>query len=121
MEAAAAITNNDMPDALLKESGDSLGIEQAVADRVPTYWVEAGDLLTIMARLKPDYPMLFDLFGIDERHRAQRPGQPAADFTVVYHLLSFNDSREIRVKVAVLEPGHLNATFTANVDRQQVV
>ena len=32
--------------------------------------------------------MLYDLTAIDERTRTHREGQPASDFTVVYHLLS---------------------------------
>lgn len=105
MQSAAAINNNDMPDALLNDSGESVGTVQVTADNIPTYWVDAGDLQRIMRGLKPSYPMLYDLFGIDERHRSNRQGQPAADFSVVYHLLSFGDKGDIRIKVAVTEPG----------------
>jgi NADH-quinone oxidoreductase subunit C/D len=48
------------------------------------------------------YPMLFDLTAIDERSRIHREGQPSSDFTVVYHLLSFERNEDIRVKVALL-------------------
>ena len=43
--------------------------------------------------------MLYDLTAIDERMRVHREGQPASDFTVVYHLLSFSRNEYIRIKV----------------------
>ncbi len=43
--------------------------------------------------------MLYDLTAIDERLRQNRAGQPQADFTVVYHLMSFERNADIRVKV----------------------
>ena len=47
------------------------------------------------------YRMLYDLTAIDERMRVHREGQPASDFTVVYHLLSFDRNADIRLKVAL--------------------
>ena len=47
------------------------------------------------------YRMLYDLTAIDERVRSHREGQPASDFTVVYHLLSFDRNDDVRVKVAL--------------------
>ena len=76
--------------------------EQASADGVATVWVAAADAPAVLGALKPDYPMLFDLFAIDERLRRHRQGQPAADFTVIYHLMSIALNRDIRVKVALL-------------------
>ncbi|TNF88369.1 MAG: NADH-quinone oxidoreductase subunit C/D, partial [Gammaproteobacteria bacterium] len=81
--------------------------EQSTADGTPTYWVGAGDLLNVLSRLKSRYPMLLDLFGIDERQREHRQGQPPADFSVVYHLMSLEPVAEIRVKVAVIEPAEV--------------
>ena len=46
------------------------------------------------------YKMLYDLTAIDERTRTRREGQPASDFTVVYHLTSFERNQDIRIKVA---------------------
>ncbi len=79
-------------------------VRQDCPDGTPTYWVPADELLSVLRELKPDYPMLFDLFGIDERLREHRDGQPAADFTVVYHLLSVTPFAQLRIKVAVVEP-----------------
>jgi NADH-quinone oxidoreductase subunit C/D len=45
--------------------------------------------------------MLYDLCGIDERKRIHRQGQPAGDFTVVYHLTSLERNQDIRLKVAL--------------------
>ena len=45
--------------------------------------------------------MLYDLTAIDERKRVHREGQPASDFTVVYHLLSYDRNEYIRIKVAL--------------------
>jgi len=47
--------------------------------------------------------MLYDLSAIDERMRQHRDGQPASDFTIVYHLLSFERNEYIRIKVALAE------------------
>ena len=50
--------------------------------------------------------MLYDLTAIDERARKYREGQPDSDFTVVYHLLSFDRNEYVRVKVP-LKSDHL--------------
>jgi NADH-quinone oxidoreductase subunit C/D len=47
------------------------------------------------------YKMLYDLSAIDERMRVHREGQPPSDFTVVYHLLSFDRNEYLRIKVAL--------------------
>ena len=76
---------------------------QKTPDKVETYWVAKNELLSVLKQLKPIYPMLFDLFGIDERHREKSTDLPQADFTVVYHLLSFEKNSEIRIKVGIIE------------------
>ena len=67
---------------------------QDCADGVPTVWVGPDDITRVMQALKSDYPMLHDLFAIDERVRERRAGQPDADFTVVYHLMSFRHNAD---------------------------
>lgn len=78
---------------------------QPAADGTPTFWVPAGRLREVIRFLRREIPrpygMLYDLFGIDERERLHRPGQPASDFTVVYHLLSFDRNADVRLKVAL--------------------
>lgn len=76
-------------------------------DRIPTFWV-AKDLLPLLLRflkeeVEQPYKMLYDLSAIDERMRTHRDGQPASDFTVVYHLLSFARNEYLRIKVALTE------------------
>ncbi len=43
--------------------------------------------------------MLYDLTAIDERRRAEKINQPESDFTIVYHLTSFERNEDIRIKV----------------------
>jgi NADH-quinone oxidoreductase subunit C/D len=83
--------------------------EQSTADGIPTYWVPKERIHDILRHLKEEmekpYRMLYDLTIIDERVRANRQGQPKSDFTVVYHLLSFERNEDLRIKVA-LEGGY---------------
>jgi NADH-quinone oxidoreductase subunit C/D len=78
---------------------------QDTADHIPTFWIHPDSLLKVLTGLKqkPEYPyeMLFDLYGIDERKRNHRSGQPASDFTLVYQLTSFQANSDIRLKVAL--------------------
>ena len=58
------------------------------------------DLLRYLKNEIPQpYRMLYDLTAIDERARKHRDGQPTSDFTVVYHLLSFDRNQYVRIKV----------------------
>jgi NADH-quinone oxidoreductase subunit C/D len=107
LEAGLKESSGTTEDALVARFGADTFVRQQTADQTPTLWVEAGRLLEVLGALKPDYPMLYDLFGIDERLREQRAGQPRADFTVVYHLLSLDPVAEIRIKVPVLEPAEV--------------
>ena len=76
---------------------------QTTSDSTPTAWVSAaavrGELRWLKHEVSRPYSMLFDLTGIDERDRQYRTGQPAADFTVVYHLMSLERNADIRIKV----------------------
>jgi len=78
---------------------------QDTMDGIPTVWVQAGRLKEVLRWLKNEvtrpYKMLYDLTAIDERLRVNRAGQPDSDFTVVYHLLSFERNSDFRVKVAL--------------------
>jgi len=78
---------------------------QSTHDQIPTVWVTKEQAHGILRYLKEEidqpYRMLFDLTAIDERVRVHREGQPESDFTVVYHLLSFDRNEDVRVKVAL--------------------
>ena len=83
---------------------DALISEQLTADATATLWVGQEYLREILKYLKytlpQPYHMLFDLCGIDERKRTKRDGQPAGDFTIVYHLTSLERNEDIRIKTS---------------------
>ncbi len=80
---------------------------QDTCDRIPTFWVPKDRIPAAMRFLKEDiehpFRMLYDLSAIDERTRTQSNIRPASDFTVVYHLLSFDRNEYIRIKTALAE------------------
>ncbi len=88
--------------------GEEQLVPQATRDGLPTYWVPAGEIKKVLRFLKEDvgrpYSMLYDLFAVDERARANRNGVES-DFTLVYHLLSFERNADIRIKVALKDGG----------------
>lgn len=90
-------------ETLAARLGDAVLQRQPCADSVPTLWVAREQLVPALRTLRDTYPMLLDLFGIDERLREHRP-EAAADFTVVYHLLDLDHCSECRIKVAVNPP-----------------
>ncbi|AFM27379.1 NADH-quinone oxidoreductase subunit C/D [Desulfomonile tiedjei] len=76
---------------------------QSTLDLIPTIWLKKDGFLDVLRYLKTDierpYRMLYDISAIDERVRSHRDGQPDADFTVFYSLLSFDRNAFIRIKV----------------------
>jgi len=99
MEAA-----QDIAQRLRQRLGTYEVTPQATADGIPTVWVPPARCAEALRLLKGDdggYAMLYDLTGIDERERRRRDGQPAGEFTAVYHLLSPASSAELRVKAAL--------------------
>jgi NADH-quinone oxidoreductase subunit C/D len=76
---------------------------QETADGISTLWVPPHLARDVLRQLKEGierpFRMLYDLTAIDERERANRSGQLASDFTVVYTLLSFERNQDIRIKV----------------------
>jgi NADH-quinone oxidoreductase subunit C/D len=76
---------------------------QHTADGIPTYWIGTDQLPSVAEHLVRRHPgpftTLIDLTAIDERERVHRDGQPASDFTVVYHLFSYDENRHLRIKV----------------------
>jgi NADH-quinone oxidoreductase subunit C/D len=90
-------------DTLQEKFGEEEIQPQATCDDVPTAWVRQSVALGVLRHLKETerYRMLFDLTAIDERSRHHRRGQPDSDFTVVYHLLSFDRNEDVRLKVAL--------------------
>ena len=79
-------------------------VAQHTADRIPTFWCDRSRLVDIVGFVKQrGYEMLFDLCGVDERLRAHRDGLPEADFTLVYHFMSFQRREDLRLKIALRE------------------
>lgn len=89
---------------------------QQTRDDLPTLWVAKDQARDVLRYLKKGvfqpYRMLYDLTAIDERVRVHRQGQPESDFTVVYHLLSFERNADIRIKVALTGDYPLLPTIT---------
>ena len=80
-------------------------VPQSTRDGIPTYWIAANRIHETLRRLKQEiarpYRFLYDLTAIDERDRSHREGQPPSDFSVVYHLLSYERNQDVRLKVAL--------------------
>ena len=95
----------DILNQLKERYGAEKVIEQSASDEVPTFWIAKENLRDCMNFLKTGierpYRMLYDLTAIDERLRTHRRGQPDSDFTIVYHLLSFERNEYLRIKTAL--------------------
>ncbi len=97
--------NQDGPfiDDLKSIFGESILAVQPTRDDIPTLWVTREKAREVLAHLKTavdrPFKMLYDLTAIDERVRSHRTDQPDSDFTIVYHLLSFDRNADIRIKV----------------------
>lgn len=106
----------DILQELQNRFGTAIGPAQATRDGMPTQWIERNRARDILRYLKLEagrpYRMLYDLTAIDERVRNHREGQPASDFTVIYHLLSFDRNADIRLKVALPAGDALMPTIT---------
>ncbi len=96
----------DVHQELKDRFGESILALQPTRDDIPTIWISANQVVAILRFLKNEIPqpyrMLYDLTAIDERTRTHREGQPDSDFTVVYHLLSFDRNQDVRIKVPLL-------------------
>ncbi len=89
---------------------------QSTADDFPTLWIDAGNIVALIAFLKNDLPrpykMLYDLTAIDEQARQYRNGQPDSKYTLVYTLLSFERNTYIRLKVPFTDTNPVAPTLT---------
>jgi NADH-quinone oxidoreductase subunit C/D len=96
--------------------GEAAFTVQETADKIPTLWVpqeKKGDiLLWLKSGVDRPYKMLYDLTAVDERVRENRAGQPDSDFTVVYHLLSFDRNEDIRIKTGLIGDEPSTGTIT---------
>lgn len=91
--------------AIIDELQERFGADaispQQTRDAIPTFWTPRERVHEILAWLKDGveqpYRMMYDLTALDERVRVNREGPPR-DFTVVYHLLSFDRNAYVRIK-----------------------
>ncbi|MGH7632541.1 MAG: NADH-quinone oxidoreductase subunit C/D [Gemmatimonadaceae bacterium] len=99
------IATADIGTQLHEEFSSAIVATQQTRDGIPTIWLARDRVGDVMRHLKTGveqpYAMLYDLTAIDERMRTHREGEPASDFTVVYHLLSFERNAYLRLKVAL--------------------
>ena len=107
----------DLAHELRFQFGDAILAEQPTLDGITTIWVVRDKVSRVLSHLKHDisqpFAMLYDLTGIDERVRSRRNYQPPSDFTVVYHLISFQRNQDIRIKVPLVEADPKLPSITA--------
>ncbi|HJR78038.1 MAG TPA: NADH-quinone oxidoreductase subunit C, partial [Nitrospiraceae bacterium] len=91
---------------------------QETRDGIPTLWTSPPQVRDVLRYVKDravgPYRMLYDLTATDERLRRHRNGQPASDFSLVYHLASFERNEELRLKVP-LESSTLSTASVADL------
>lgn len=96
-------------DLILQDLQQRFGVEslqlQNTIDDILTLWLSKNKVLPVIDYLKSSvsqpFKLLYDLCGIDERDKANKNGLPSKDFTIVYHLFSFERNDFIRLKVAL--------------------
>jgi NADH-quinone oxidoreductase subunit C/D len=95
--------NTDITQELSGKFGDSIITMQETRDNIPTLWIHRDSIHEVLRYLKNEvsnpYRMLYDLTAIDERPRLNIQNQPDSDFTVLYHLLSYDRNEYIRIKI----------------------
>jgi NADH-quinone oxidoreductase subunit C/D len=103
--AAPETGTGDILSLLRAEFGDESISPETTRDEFPTVRVPKDRIVEVARFLKTrvpsPYKMLYDLTAIDERGRSNRADAAGADFTVVYHLLSFERNQDIRLKVGL--------------------
>ncbi len=89
---------------LQQRFGAEMFFEQRTVDGISTFWIPQDKLITVIQYLKSGigqpFVLLYDITAIDERDKSKKD-ERAKDFTVVYHLLSFERNYFIRLKVAL--------------------
>ncbi|MGA8830785.1 MAG: NADH-quinone oxidoreductase subunit C, partial [Desulfomonilaceae bacterium] len=97
--------NTDILQQLRVRFGEGIFTPQTTLDDVTTVWAPKESTHEVLRYLKEDIPkpfrMLYDVTAIDERLRSHRLDQSDTDFTIVYHLLSFDRNMDIRIKTAL--------------------
>lgn len=101
------MTQSAIVDELRDRFGSGTFGRQETGDGIPTVWTTKEKAREVLGYLKAEterpYKMLYDLTAIDERVRRVRQDQSPSDFTVVYHLLSFERNEDLRLKIPLTE------------------
>lgn len=88
----------DLRTSLHERFGNGVREEREAAD-MPTFWTEPERVPDLLRFLKEEAPKPFrrleDLTAVDESTRREHPGH---DFTLVYHLLCFEEPGYLRIK-----------------------
>ncbi len=110
------MTRTAIVDELCDRFGAGTFGRQETGDGIPTVWTTKEKAREVLGYLKTEverpYKMLYDLTAIDERVRRVRQGQSPSDFTVVYHLLSFERNEDLRLKIPLTERAASLPTIT---------
>lgn len=89
---------------LCSRFGENIFHEQLTRDETPTIWTPQGKIIAVLEYLRTHveqpYRMFYDLTAIDER-AIKRKYNGTGDFTLVYHLFSFERNAFVRLKVAL--------------------
>jgi NADH-quinone oxidoreductase subunit C/D len=97
--------SNSTGEELKKKFGEIPLVNQSTKDDVPTLWVPREMVHEIVKYFKTGverpYQTLYDLTVIDERVRTNRHEMPDSDFSMIYHLLSYERNEDLRIKVAL--------------------
>ena len=92
---------NDIQKEICDTFGDAVLGVQSTQDKIPTLWISAARVHDVALYLKKQterpYRTLYDLTAIDERSRS-KAFAPRGDFTVVYHVLSYERNHDVRIK-----------------------
>ncbi len=103
MTGSGEKTDSAVERELQQRFRDTVMTAQAARDSIPTFWMSKDHVVDVLRYLKAEaekpYRTLYDLTAIDERVRSNREGQPESDFTVVYHLFSYERNEDVRIKV----------------------
>ncbi|HEX9007395.1 MAG TPA: NADH-quinone oxidoreductase subunit C/D [Bacteroidota bacterium] len=113
---AEVMAQSSVDDALRNRFGEAILATQETRDDIPTFWVGRDRVRDVLSFLRDGHPkqyaMLYDVTAIDERLRVHRDGQPPAEFSVVYLLLSLERNSWIRLKVPLTGPSPSVPTAT---------
>jgi NADH-quinone oxidoreductase subunit B/C/D len=106
-------TDRNLAQALGEQFGKAVQSAASTSDML-TFQVEKNRFKDVLLYLKtkaaPKFQRLDDLTAIDESARRQRDSYP--DYTMVYHLLSFDSASRVRLKVALNGPEPVTESIT---------